>query len=107
MRDDERRVLCDAEVFLWDGEAAWHFARLPQDAAEEVRLMSGPPRGFGSVRVRVRLGATTWDTSVFPDKASGSFVLPVKKQVRSAEGVAAGDVVRLDLLVEPQREGNA
>ena len=81
---------------------AWSFVTLPADVAEEVRHRSGEPRGFGSVRVRVEVGATSWDTSVFPDKQSGSFVLPVKKAVRAAAGVGEGDELTVTLVV---REG--
>jgi hypothetical protein len=51
------------------------------------------------VRVEVRLGATTWRTSVFPDKASGCFVLPIKRAVRAAHDLAPGDEVALELRV--------
>ena len=51
----------------------------------------GTPRGFGSVRVRATVGATSWTTSVFPDAARGAYVLPVKKAVRRAEGLDEGD----------------
>jgi len=100
-----RTVSFAGELFLWS-EGSWHFVRLPEDAAEEVRdavddLWHAPPRGFGSVKVRARIGETTWETSVFPEKDSGSFVLPVKKAVRDAEGVTADDLVRVELEVEP------
>jgi len=37
-----------------------------------------------------------WTTSVFPEgRDGGAYVLPVKKAVRTAEGVGLGDVVRL------------
>jgi hypothetical protein len=51
------------------------------------------------VRVHVRIGETVWATSVFPEKASGSYLLPVKKSVREKEGFDAGDqvTVRLEL----------
>ena len=51
------------------------------------------------MRVHVRIGETVWATSVFPEKASGSYLLPVKKSVREKEGFDAGDkvTVRLDL----------
>jgi hypothetical protein len=102
------RLVCRAELFVWEGEAAWHFVRLTADVADEVRGLSGPPRGFGSVRVEARIGATTWRTSVFPDKASGSYLLPVKKAVREAEGLEAGDEVTVELGVEPgPEEGRA
>lgn len=90
-------VTFTAELWRWTARersadsGAWCFVTLPLDLAEEVRERAGEPRGFGSVRVRATVGATTWDTSVFPDAASGSFVLPVKKSVRTAAGVAEGD----------------
>lgn len=90
----------DAAVFLWEGDAAWHFLRLPLDVADEVRDGPVPPRGFGSVRVQVKIGDTTWTTSVFPEKDSGSYVLPVKKAVRVAEGIDVDDVVRVRLELE-------
>lgn len=95
------RLRFEADVFEWTGDGAWHFVRLPDDVAEDVRLLGGPPRGFGSVRVTVRTGGCVWSTSVFPEKASGSFLLPVRRQVRAAEGIEAGDRVRFDLEVRP------
>jgi hypothetical protein len=85
----------DAELWQWDAQDGWFFVTLPEDASDDVRLSSGPPRGFGSVRVEASIGGTTWQTSVFPDKGSGCFVLPVKKAVRRAEGIEEGDVVRV------------
>jgi uncharacterized protein DUF1905 len=88
----------EAELFLWQGDVgSWTFLRLPVGVADEIRDYSdgGPRRGFGSVRVSVTIGRTTWATSVFPEKESGSYVLPVKKQVRAAEGVSDGDMAKV------------
>jgi len=79
--------------------SAWCFVTLPPEVSDEVRLLAGEPRGFGSVRVRVSAGASLWDTSVFPDGESGCFVLPVKKAVRVAEGVDDGDALTVTLQV--------
>jgi hypothetical protein len=98
-------VTFTAELWRWTARkesaagGAWCFVTLPVDLADEVRERAGEPRGFGSVRVRARVGATTWDTSVFPDAASGSFALPVKKSVRTAAGVAEGDLLTVTLSV--------
>lgn len=73
---------------------AWYFVTLPLDAADEIRA-TNERRGFGSVRVRATIGTTAWDTSVFPDAQSGSYLLPVKAAVRRAEGVDDGDRVRV------------
>jgi hypothetical protein len=89
-----------ADVFAWGEDGpSWRFLRLPLDVADEVRDVAGEPGGFGSVRVHVRIGQTVFATSVFPEKASGSYLLPVKKSVRDREGIDDGDrvTVRLDV----------
>jgi Domain of unknown function (DUF1905) len=43
----------------------------------------------------------TWRTSIFPDSARKAYVLPVKRAVRTAEGLAAGDTAAVTVeLVE-------
>jgi hypothetical protein len=77
---------------------SWSFVTLPIEVAEEVRdSLVVPPRGFGSVKVEVEVGESRWSTSVFPDKESGSYVLPVKQAVRRANGIEEGDSVSVTL----------
>lgn len=91
----------DAGLWRWPGNAAWHFVSLPEDLADDIRdRVSGSTRGFGSVRVHVQVGETQWDTSLFPDSTSGTFVLPMKKLVREREGFDVGDVIRVHLALD-------
>lgn len=86
---------------LWEhsGDGSWHFVTVPVEVSDEVRAeVDGPRRGFGSVRVEVTVGTTTWRTSVFP-QSDGTFVLPVKKAVRRGEDLLAGDDVSVALTV--------
>ncbi|WP_137844588.1 DUF1905 domain-containing protein [Microbacterium sp. 2FI] len=92
----------EAEVFRWDArdDASWYFTSVPPELSEDIREIPRPYRGFGSVRVRARIGGSEWATSIFPDKASGSYVLPLKKAVRDAEALVDGGpvFVHLDIL---------
>lgn len=93
-----------ASLWLYPGDAGWHFVTLPLDTAEEIAECAGPVRrGFGSVRVSVTVGKTIWETSIFPDKKAASYVLPIKKQVRTAEHLEVGDDVAVTLEVEGTR----
>jgi len=85
----------DAELWRWEARTeTWTFVSLPTDVADEVLDLAGPvERGFGSVRVEVTIGTTVWRTSIFP--SSDTYVLPVKKSVRAAEGLSIGDTVRV------------
>jgi hypothetical protein len=87
-------VTFEAELWIWDArrDESWTFVSLPPDDSEEVReVTAGQVRGFGSVRVRATVGRTTWTTSIFPDKGRETYVLPVKRAVRKAESLEAGD----------------
>jgi hypothetical protein len=89
-----------AELWEYEGQGAWHFVSLPEGDADEIEATYGHRAGgFGSVRVRVTIGTTTWSTSIFPDRKRGTYVLPVKKAVRQAEGLAEGMHVDVELTV--------
>ena len=89
----------DAELWQWPGEGSWHFLTLPAELAEEIRDRTPPRRGFGSVRVEASVGPVTWRTSLFPDTKSGSYLLPMKKEVRARNDLEPGDVTSVRLRV--------
>lgn len=96
----ERAYTFEAELWEHDGDGAWHFISLPDAVADEIDELHGHRAGgFGSVRVEVTIGASTWRTSVFPDKKRATYILPVKKPVRRAEELEAGSVARVSLEV--------
>ena len=93
-----------SELWLHQGEGAWYFVTLPHDVSDDIEARTADTRrGFGSVRVAVTVGDTTWATSVFPDTKREAYLLPVKKAVRKAEGLDDDDdvTVRLELVHEP------
>jgi hypothetical protein len=90
-------------VVIEESMAPIGFVRIPSDAAEAIvghelerRLELGKRRGFGSVKVTVKLGGSRWQTSLFPNK-DGSWFLPVRKPVRLAEGLEYGDEIEVEL----------
>jgi len=87
-----------APLWVWEGPAAWYFVTVPVEVADDIRAVTeGMRRGFGSVRVVATTGDTIWSTSIFPDSKAGTFMLPMKKQVRQAAGLQLGEPVELSL----------
>lgn len=83
-----------AEIWLYPGKAAWHFLTVPEDIATEISdIFVLQKRGWGSLPVTITIGKTTWKTSIFPDKKTSSYLLPLKKEVRISEQLEAGDSV--------------
>jgi Domain of unknown function (DUF1905) len=94
------RVEFEAELWEWDGPAAWHFLSLPEDLADEIDAEHGQhARGFGSVRVEVGIGSDVWRTSIFPDTKRGTYLLPVKKEIRRRQRLEVGERVTVGLTV--------
>jgi len=89
-----------APLWRYPGEDGWHFVSLPPGISADItEVTAGIRRGFGSVRVAVTIGATSWRTSVFPDSKTGAYLLPVKKAVRAAEHLETGDEVKAQLKI--------
>ena len=83
-----------SEVWIYPGVSAWHFVSLPKNIAKKIKdEFKGLGRGFGSLPVSVKIGKTKWNTSIFPDKRSETYLLPLKAKVRRAEGIFAKDHV--------------
>lgn len=87
----------ETELYRWASRPEkWLFVSLPPETSAEIADLPAPPRGFGSLRVDVTLGASTWRTSIFPG-GDGRYTLPVKRGVYAKEGVDEGDVVSVSV----------
>lgn len=77
-----------AKLWIWPGEAAWHFVTIAPLLAKKIKgLNEGPRRGFGAVKIKATIGNTSWTTSIFPTKEK-TFLLPIKQSVRKAENLS-------------------
>lgn len=84
------------EVWYWRGPAPWYFVTVPDEESLSLHAVSrAVSYGWGMIPVRARIGATRWETSLFPKE--GRYVVPVKAMVRRAEGLDEGDVVTVRL----------
>lgn len=88
-------------VWLYPGEnASWHFVTLPKKESEVIKETFGKQSpGWGSLSVQVVIGVTKWKTSLFPDKRSGGYLLPLKAAVREKERIREGDQIRFVVTV--------
>jgi hypothetical protein len=78
-----------SNVIPYPGVSGWRFLLLPKKYGQEIKKkFGGRARGWGSLPVSATIGNTTWNTSIFPDKRSGSYLLPLKAKVRKAEKIS-------------------
>lgn len=102
----DEHLIYSGPLWRWTSAAtstSWYFVSIDGEAGEALRAtalmrkLEGLGRGFGSLKVRARIGDTAFATSVFPNKTSGGWLLPVKAAVRKAETLGEGDTVTVEL----------
>jgi len=88
-----------SEVWLHpEQSAAWHFVSVPKRRSEEIKKKFGHlHKGWGSLPVSATIGKTTWKTSIFPEKKSGEYILPLKAGVRQKEGIRNGKIITFSI----------
>jgi hypothetical protein len=90
-----------SKVWIYPGMAGWHFVTLPKKIANEIASRYHYiKKGFGSLPVEVTIGKTNWKTSIFPDKKTQSYLLPLKVEVRKKEGIKEGDTINFTIEVK-------
>jgi hypothetical protein len=90
-----------SEVWLYPGMAGWYFISVPKKQGEKIKeRFKSKARGWGSLPVIVAIGKTKWKTSIFPDKKSGTYLLPLKAEVRKKEEIMKGDTVNFSIEIQ-------
>lgn len=89
------------KVWIYPGETPWHFVNVSKKESQKIKEKYGKlHRGFGSLPVVVTVGKTSWKTSIFPDKISGTYLLPLKAKVREKEEIIDGDTISFLIKIE-------
>jgi len=86
------------EIWFWRGPSPFHFVTVPEEESCAIAdVAPGVSYGWGVIPVTVRVGDTTWTTSLFPK--DGGYAVPLKEVVRRAERLELGDIVTLRLAI--------
>jgi hypothetical protein len=100
---DEHAFEVSGKVGLWPSSkpgGGWHYLIIEGQTAMEIRYAAlGRTGGFGSIKVHARIGDTEWQTSLFPERESGGFLILLKAEVRRRESIAAGKRVKIRLAI--------
>ena len=87
-------------VLYWRGPAPYYFVAVPDEPSAAIRAVAAVVTyGWGVIPVRVALGESAWQTSLFPK--DGRYLVPIRKAVRLAEDLSEGDMVSIRLDVGP------
>lgn len=83
------------------GAGGWHFISIDQEKSAEIKAIFGIfSKNWGSLAVVAQIGNSIWNTSIFRDKESQAYLLPVKAKIRKIENIKSEDVVDCQITLE-------
>lgn len=96
-----------SKVIVWrsgvyepgDDKGAWRFARVPEAISAKIKEMQKGKlrRGWGAIYAKAKIGKSEWVTSIFPDRHSETYILPLKKKIRYEENLYDGVEKRISI----------
>ena len=85
-----------AEPWKYQGPNGWHFVSLPQKLSKEIREnFRSEEQGWGRLPASAKIGNTLWESAIWFDTKSNTYLLPLKADVRKKEKLAIGKRVRV------------
>jgi hypothetical protein len=85
-------------VIEWRGPSPYYFVPVPDEESADIREVAAMATyGWGVIPVDVRVGESTFSTSLFPK--DGGYLMPLKDAVRKPQGLTAGDDVTVQMTV--------
>jgi hypothetical protein len=87
------------EIWFWRGPAPFYFITVPDEECGEIQSVAAMVTyGWGVIPVLAQVGGTEWKTSLFPK--NGRYLVPLRKNVRTTEKLAEGDMATVRLTIE-------
>ncbi|MEY5134200.1 MAG: hypothetical protein RLZZ198_2204 [Bacteroidota bacterium] len=75
---------------LWQHSAqgGWYFVALPTDLSQEIRSQAKPlEEGWGRLKISAAVDGVAWNTSIWFDTKCGTYLLPIKAEIRKMKNL--------------------
>ena len=72
----------------YNGPGGWHFISLPKSLAKEIRhALKSEEEGWGRLKATAKIGNSEWQTAIWFDTKTNTYLLPLKAEIRKKENI--------------------
>ena len=80
-----------AAPWQYKAPGGWYFISVPEDVSKEIREnLKWQEEGWGRLKITAEIGSSNWKTSIWFDTKRGTYLLPLKADVRKKEKIETG-----------------
>lgn len=89
-----------AKVWKYQPPVGWFFVSVPKEMSKEIRENAGwQEEGWGRLKATACIGKTEWKTAIWFDTKKGTYLLPLKAEIRKKENALEGKKLDVTLWV--------
>ena len=72
-----------AKMWQHDSPGGWFFVSIPIEMSKEIRTnLSFQEEGWGRMKTRAKIGDIEWESAIWYDSKSKTYLLPIKSKIR-------------------------
>lgn len=98
----EGKIQYDFSSELWQHspEGGWVFVSLPTSMSKEIRdNLQWQEEGWGRMKVAAVVGSIEWNTAIWFDTKSNTYLLPVKADIRKRGHFELGQTLTVSIYI--------
>lgn len=87
---------------LWKDTSSggWFFVSLPKDISKEIREhLKWQEEGWGRMKAVAIINNLEWNTAIWFDTKSNTYLLPVKAEIRKKAYLQLDDIIHVNVLI--------
>ncbi|WP_298417364.1 DUF1905 domain-containing protein [uncultured Kordia sp.] len=87
---------------LWKDSSSggWVFITLPKNMSKEIREnLQWQEEGWGRMKASAIIKEVQWDTAIWFDTKTNTYLLPVKAEIRKKAKLKLDDVIAVSILI--------
>ena len=94
------RYQFSAKLWRHNFEGGWYFITVPKNYSTEIRdNLQWQEEGWGRMKASAVTEELTWNTSIWFDTKTDSYILPIKSEIRKKLSLQENDLVKVTLLI--------
>lgn len=90
----------NAKVWKHSANNGWYFVSLPKELGTELRNnLRWQEQGWGRMHAEAKIGTSTWKTAIWFDTKLGTYLLPLKQEIRKKEKIEIENVLCVEISI--------
>ncbi len=82
------------KIWKSQGKGGWHFVSLPKNTSKEIRThLQWQEEGWGRMKATASINNIEWQTSIWFDKKSDTYLLPLNAAIRKKAVLKLNDII--------------